>query len=54
MGEHTFLTILLLIGFCVVLPLAMVSVVSDLRQRVAQQGSAARDQGSAIHNPSIE
>ena len=35
---HAFAAILLLIGFCVVLPLALRSAVNDLMQRIGQHG----------------
>ncbi|HWX78513.1 MAG TPA: hypothetical protein VNZ02_00360 [Steroidobacteraceae bacterium] len=52
-GMHTFLTILLVIGFCAVLPLVLLSVVSDLIQRIAQHGPPSRNH-SIIQDQGIE
>ena len=48
---HAFAAILLLIGFCVVLPLALRSVVNDLMQRIGQHGPVSHNPGPAIHDP---
>jgi hypothetical protein len=40
---HAFAAILLLIGFCVVLPLALRSVVGDLMQRIGQHGPVSHN-----------
>jgi hypothetical protein len=50
---HTFLKILLVIGFCAVLPLVLLSVVSDLIQRIARHGPPSRDH-SIIQDQGIE
>jgi hypothetical protein len=51
---HTLVTILLVFGFCVVLPLGLVSVFYHLMQRIAQHAPLSRDQGPVIHDPSVE
>jgi hypothetical protein len=49
---HTLITILLVVGFCVVLPPVLLSVIHDLLQRIAQQ-PPSRDQGPVIHDPGV-
>jgi hypothetical protein len=48
---HGFAAILLLIGFCVVLPPALRSVVNDLMQRIGQHRPVSHSPEPAIHDP---
>jgi hypothetical protein len=50
---HTFLTILLVIGFCAMLPLVLLSVVCDLIRRIAEHGPLSRNH-SIIQDQGIE
>jgi len=51
---HTLVEILLLLGFCVVLPFALLSVVNDLKQRIGQFPATSRDQGPLIPDQGAE
>ena len=53
---HGFAAILLLIGFCVVLPLplALGSVVNDLMQRIGQHGPVSHNLRTGHSRPGLE
>jgi hypothetical protein len=46
--------LLLFFGFCVLLPLGLLRVFYDLRQRIGQQRPLSHDSGPAIHDPRVE
>ncbi|MGO9946100.1 MAG: hypothetical protein ACLPWG_04545 [Steroidobacteraceae bacterium] len=51
---HGFAAILLLLGFCAVLPLALRSVVNDLMQRIGQHGPVSHNLRTGHSRPELK